>query len=254
MGTPGRSFPQTITNIHATNAADRASADIVPPCAAFSIEPAASPLAKSGRTVQAGPYPILVYILDESKVEVNPPLIVNGPLVFRLGGQCKGLRLESTTLSSGADYSYDVTIDPDPAGEWTASDAARTKFETDTVLGDGTNQIDVTRTKPPWAHSLVVACRTDLVSAVNAQVQLIQPGDGVSLIQDGQATIPNNNANALRLLLSISMGYPVTDVVLAGGAPVMSLSTGMLPFSALRIATGLMPVGKRLTFYWYWCD
>jgi hypothetical protein len=69
--------------------------------------------------VVPGSFPVIAYILDESNAEIAPPLIITGPQIVRFGAQAHGVRLESSSISTGSDWAYDVTVDPNPLGEWT---------------------------------------------------------------------------------------------------------------------------------------
>lgn len=115
---PGRAFPQTIQNVRATNPSEKGSATIIPACASFMVNPASSPTAAQGRSIQTGIFPVVAYILDDSGAEIAPPLIVTGPQTFKFGSLCRGIRLEQSALANGTDSAWDVTIDPDPNGEW----------------------------------------------------------------------------------------------------------------------------------------
>jgi hypothetical protein len=244
--------------VRATNDADRASATVLPACASFSVEPAQNPLANGTRTITAGAYPVIAHILDEGGSEVSPPLVVTGPQVFRFGsGICSGIRLESSALATGADAAYDVTIDPDPAGEWTpASGGARTKIDSAAiVVSNGTSdQIDLLVTKPVWARSLMAVYRTDIVAAQTVQIYLKQPGDGTSLIADGGPQNTSSN-NGSKLCCMIAGGLP------SGGSPFINNQMNPslfaflgLPFVAIRIATNVIAAGKTFRLWLHWSD
>jgi hypothetical protein len=115
---PGRAFPQTLRGVRASNAAQAGNATRIPACAAFSVSSGSLVTAASGRTATIGTFPVLAYIRDPSGAEVTPPIVITGPQIFRFGAVCKGVRLESMTAPNGKDECFDVTFDPDPAGEW----------------------------------------------------------------------------------------------------------------------------------------
>lgn len=182
----GRGWPQTFQNVKATNAADAAFATRLPPCASFSIAPAAVPTAQVGRSILSGVFPVTVFVQDESGSEVSPALVVTGTQVFRFGANCRGLRLQVSSLAAGTDMDYDVTIDPDPTGEWTTPGGADHQ-ELIRVYSFAVPALNVDIIPDLWVQSMLFILRQ--TSGVGAVVV-----GGSYIPSDGSAVIANETS------------------------------------------------------------
>ena len=210
---PARGFPQTLLSVRATNDADKGNATTIPACAAFSIVPAATPIATSGRTVSAGSYPVIAHILDEGGSEVAPPLIITGPQVFRFGSICKGIRLESTTLAAGADFAYDVTISPSPASWWdiptdpSAYPFVDFRLSAVAQAAGWTNEF----IRPVGAHNFALYLRNPNVLALSGSMDVRDP-DGTYPVTGGNHdvsgawNVAGGSSNRLYTLAAIGPG------------------------------------------------